>query len=330
MLSSYKAKIIVIILAVIITTVVVIQFIYYRKPYAYEVYVNGKHLAYIKNKQEFYNARMDIENELKKRFEKVFFSDDIKFKNLLWVSPNELSDGSILRKSIINNSNTKVSAVLMKSDGKEVAFLASESEMKKVLDNIKNIYKQKEKNEDFKLKNHITYIKEDVSLDKLKSVDDVVKIISINNKSPLISFTKENEVTKVENTSLSRAASTSSIMYIPSRGSITSAFGVRWGKMHNGVDIGSPMGDPIYAAMNGKIYYAGWEQGYGNVIKIDHGSGMETIYGHCSSINVSKGQIVKRGEKIGEVGSTGNSTGPHVHFEVRVDGVPQSPLKYLK
>lgn len=329
MLSRYKAKIMATILA-IITTVVVIQFVYYSNPYAYEVYVNGKHLAYIRDKKEFYDVKTDIEKELEKRVGKFFLSDNVKFKNLFWINPNKLSDSAVLKKNIISNSTTKVPAVLMKSDGKEVAFLANEDEMKKVLDNIKNTYIQKDSDGIFKLKNHITYIKQDVSLNKLKSVDEVVKVISTNNKGSLISFSKENKINKVENISLSRSASILSVMYTPSRGSITSVFGVRWGKMHNGVDIGSPMGDPIYAAMNGKIHYAGWEEGYGNVIKIDHGSGIETIYGHCSKIDVSKGKIVKRGEKIGEVGSTGKSTGPHVHFEVRVDGVPQNPLKYLK
>ena len=100
--------------------------------------------------------------------------------------------------------------------------------------------------------------------------------------------------------------------------------------MHNGIDIGASMGDPIYAAMDGKVICAEWEDGYGKVIKIDHGVGIETVYGHCSSIDVNVGQTVKRGEKIGLVGSTGNSTGPHVHFEVRIEDVPQNPITYLK
>lgn len=116
----------------------------------------------------------------------------------------------------------------------------------------------------------------------------------------------------------------------PSRGSISSPFGTRWGKMHKGIDIAANFGANINAALDGTISYAGWESGYGNVIKIDHGKGVETTYAHCSVITALKGEVVKKGTKIGEVGSTGNSTGPHLHFEVRENGVPKDPQKYIK
>lgn len=117
---------------------------------------------------------------------------------------------------------------------------------------------------------------------------------------------------------------------VPSRGTYTSSFGMRWGRMHNGIDIGAPIGTPIYAALDGVVSFSGVEDGYGNMIKIDHGNGIETFYGHCSVLNVSKGRAVKRGDKIAEVGNTGNSTGPHVHFELRVNGVAKNPTQYLK
>lgn len=117
---------------------------------------------------------------------------------------------------------------------------------------------------------------------------------------------------------------------IPSRGTYTSSFGMRWGKMHNGIDIGAPIGTPIYAALDGVVSFSGIEDGYGNMVKIDHGKGIETYYGHCSVLNVSKGMTVKCGDKIAEVGNTGNSTGPHVHFELRVNGEAKNPTQYLK
>jgi murein DD-endopeptidase MepM/ murein hydrolase activator NlpD len=112
-------------------------------------------------------------------------------------------------------------------------------------------------------------------------------------------------------------------------GSVTSEFGERWGKMHYGIDIAASSGTPIYAAYDGKVACAEWETGYGNVVKINHANGLQTIYGHCSHIDVKAGQTVKKGVRIAEVGSTGNSTGPHLHFEVRLNGKPQNPLKYL-
>ena len=119
-------------------------------------------------------------------------------------------------------------------------------------------------------------------------------------------------------------------MNTPSRGSISSSFGMRWGKMHKGIDIAANLGAAIHAALDGSVIYAGWQEGYGNVIKIDHGKDIETTYAHCSNITVKKGEVVSKGSKIGEVGSTGNSTGPHLHFEVRRKGEPENPAKYIK
>jgi murein DD-endopeptidase MepM/ murein hydrolase activator NlpD len=115
----------------------------------------------------------------------------------------------------------------------------------------------------------------------------------------------------------------------PVQGPVTSPFGWRWGRMHEGIDIGVPYGTPIHAAASGTIIYCGWESGYGNLTVIDHGGNLATAYGHQSSIAVSCGQQVSQGQLIGYVGSTGHSTGPHLHFEVRVNGAPVDPMGYL-
>jgi murein DD-endopeptidase MepM/ murein hydrolase activator NlpD len=115
----------------------------------------------------------------------------------------------------------------------------------------------------------------------------------------------------------------------PVNAPITSPFGWRWGRMHEGVDLGAAYGSPIAAAAAGVVIYAGWEDGYGNLVVIDHGGGLATAYGHQSRIAVSPGQSVSQGEIIGYVGSTGHSTGPHLHFEVRVNGQAVDPLGYL-
>ena len=115
----------------------------------------------------------------------------------------------------------------------------------------------------------------------------------------------------------------------PVNAPITSPFGWRWGRMHEGIDLGAAYGSPIAAAGAGVVIYAGWEGGYGNLVVIDHGGGIATAYGHQSQIAVSVGQSVSQGETIGYVGSTGHSTGPHLHFEVRVNGQAVDPLGYL-
>jgi murein DD-endopeptidase MepM/ murein hydrolase activator NlpD len=115
----------------------------------------------------------------------------------------------------------------------------------------------------------------------------------------------------------------------PVQGPITSPFGWRWGRMHEGIDIGVGYGTPIHAAAAGTVIYCGWESGYGNLVVIDHGGNLATAYGHQSSIAVSCGQQVDQGQVIGYVGCTGHCFGPHLHFEVRVNGNAVDPLGYL-
>ena len=104
---------------------------------------------------------------------------------------------------------------------------------------------------------------------------------------------------------------------------------MRWGRIHTGIDIGVSYGTPIHAAASGQVIYAGWMEGYGNLVFIDHGRGISTGYAHQSSIAVSNGQSVTQGQVIGYVGCTGHCFGPHLHFEVRVNGTPVDPLGYL-
>ena len=115
----------------------------------------------------------------------------------------------------------------------------------------------------------------------------------------------------------------------PVSGPITSPFGMRWGTLHPGIDIGVPIGTPIHAAAAGTVIYCGWMSGYGNLVMIDHGGDLATLYGHQSRIAVSCGESVTQGQVIGYSGCTGFCTGPHVHFEVRVNGSPVDPLGYL-
>jgi len=115
----------------------------------------------------------------------------------------------------------------------------------------------------------------------------------------------------------------------PVNGPVVSGFGMRWGRMHEGIDIGVGYGTPIHAAASGTVVYSGWMSGYGNFVIIDHGGGMATAYGHQSSIAAGNGQSVSQGQVIGYVGCTGHCFGPHLHFEVRINGSAVDPLGYL-
>ena len=131
-----------------------------------------------------------------------------------------------------------------------------------------------------------------------------------------------------------------STAYIPSgrpvqKLSLTSNFGVRsdpfngGARMHKGVDIPGPVGTPIYATADGIVNRSGWASGYGNLVQISHGHGMETRYGHMSKVLVAANSYVRRGQVIGLMGSTGRSTGSHLHYEVRVDGQAINPIPFV-
>ena len=115
----------------------------------------------------------------------------------------------------------------------------------------------------------------------------------------------------------------------PVSGPVTSGFGWRWGRIHEGVDIGASAGAPIVAAAGGRVVYASWMGGYGNLVVVDHGGGLATAYAHQSSFAVTGGQSVGQGQTVGYVGCTGHCFGAHLHFEVRVNGSPVDPLGYL-
>lgn len=120
------------------------------------------------------------------------------------------------------------------------------------------------------------------------------------------------------------------VFLMPTRGRISSRYGMRNGRMHRGLDIAASVGTPIKAADGGKVVYAGWKSAYGNLVEIDHGNGYKTRYAHCSKILVKVGDKVYKGQHIANVGNTGRSTGPHLHFEVLINGKNKNPANYVK
>jgi len=121
---------------------------------------------------------------------------------------------------------------------------------------------------------------------------------------------------------------------MPCHGIITSNFGWRRmsrsrGRLHKGVDIAAPIGTPVLAPADGRIAFVGRKGGYGNTVIIDHGGNLTTLYGHNGEIMVSEGESVRKGQQISSIGMSGHSTGPHVHYEVRVDGSPVNPSSFF-
>ena len=135
--------------------------------------------------------------------------------------------------------------------------------------------------------------------------------------------------------STSRSATTKKLdlgmsLVRPTSGVLTSRFGARWGSVHTGIDVGAPTGTSIKSAAGGKVIFSGWKGTLGKLVVVSHGNGVQTYYAHCSTLLVSVGDTVSTGQLIAKVGSTGRSTGPHLHFEIRVNGTAVNPQSYIR
>lgn len=219
----------------------------------------------------------------------------------------------------------KPNAYEIKMNDEFIAYVDNLDLFKKHVNELEKEINKKFK--DFKFTDKFTYSKIHIEYKFLTTKNHIEKNIINNSKTKVEALqakksiaTEDSKATTGKNLKLLR----------PCKGRVSSPFGIRNGKLHKGMDIANNTGAPIYAAYDGVISYVGWISGYGKTVKVDHGEGLETIYAHCSTLKVKKDQQVKSGDKIGEVGSTGRSTGPHVHFEVRINGVPQNPAKYMK
>lgn len=334
-------------------TIITSLFIYYNfKGNSYKVVINNKETVYVKSMEDIQKAKDTASNYLLERFVKDF---NVNFEiNKANAPANKTCNADDVVKAIYKSID--VEALQLKSDGKEVAILASEAEVQSFIKSIKDRAKEENKNANsIDIKNKITFVKETVSLDKVDNIEDVVTnimsqskdeaLISLNvvNKQTELTLIKDSEKTKenssTKNNSVDKkdvAASASVQTFsIPTRGVVSSAFGMRYhpilgyNKLHTGVDLAAPMGTPIISPFDGIVSYSGVVDGYGNTIILKSGN-MEVYFGHCSELLVKANTQVHNGDVIAKVGSTGQSTGPHLHFEIRVDGKPQDPMKYVK
>lgn len=185
--------------------------------------------------------------------------------------------------------------------------------------------------------------KYETELKDMTSVDDAVAklyvkpkevVVASNNNAETTTSTKKvssgtvNTSTKISSNKVGLGVS----LIKPITGTLSSRFGSRSSvrsSAHTGLDIAAPTGKSISAAASGKVTFSGWKGSYGNLVVITHSNGVQTYYGHCSKLYVSAGQSVSQGQSIAAVGSTGNSTGPHLHFEIRVNGVAYNPQNYV-
>ena len=293
----FKLSKIILLGLLLITTIILIKY----KP-VYSVYIDGNEIGYIDNKNdvEDYINHICNSNEANVAFASVNKMPEYEFK---LVNNNMQTDESQVKQLIDDNTTKTYTSYAITLNGENKMYLASMEDAEEVVRNLK------EENKDLQLGILQVYSE---NLEEIKATD--VKDASIS----LAKNVKEQE--EKERKIKQRTINGIYLAVKPISGVITSRYGSRWGSTHTGLDIATSLGTPIKAVAAGTVTYAGVKGSYGNLVIINHGNNVQTYYAHCSKIYVSKGDKIEAGDVISAVGSTGNSTGPHLHLEIRING----------
>lgn len=282
--------------------------------------IDGKNIGYVTNKEEFNNAIKKVASAYstnlnidESKITSINVKGNISFKDEK-VNISKLSSEEELADNIIKNKSLI-----------DVDIVVNDTRLVDIEPSVKI-----ERSEELLIG------ESKVTEGKKGKKEQNINITYRNGEKKSVSVLSENIIEQSSSKVITKGTKsilngTSAVFTSPTRGgTITSNFGERWGKNHNGLDIAGNIGDPVMAALDGKVKSTFYERdGYGNVVILEHEGGIETRYAHMSKIGVKTGDTVKKGDIVGEVGSTGRSTGPHLHFEVRVNGSPVDPQKYI-
>ena len=295
---------------------------------AYKIWIDDVFLGYVTSKSSFQNKVNEyIKGESQDKDNVAFVQIDSlpRYKLCLVKRTVELNDGKILEE--ITSEGKMYYKYFTVSDRDDRQYYLKDYESAEAV-----IEKLKEKNSSNKDKLKINQ-KYEVDEQDVSEVDDVVERlyekVKYTGTSNRVKASGTNSKSKGSNTSGKKVDIGISLIR-PSSGIISSTFGdPTRRRFHQGLDIASNACPPIHAAASGTVTFAGYSGGYGNKVVVSHGNGVETVYAHCSKIYVSAGKKVSQGQEIAKMGNTGNSTGIHLHFEVRVNGVAQNPQFYI-
>lgn len=289
----------------------------------YKVTANGEELGYVRNKNE-------VQNEINTIIENK--EDGVAFKNLeiepvyelKFVSNKEDNSKDVLNK-LKENISTTYTAYGITIDGNIETYVATEKEADKVVADLQKEYEDKMAVE--------IGVKQVFEKERIKTVEDKVAIANLKEDNLDVKLKKlEKQEEQEKNKKVESSKKVVVAVRPVSGGTITSRYGERSSvrsSTHTGLDIAVKKGTAIKAAASGTVTFAGYKGSYGYMVKIECDNGYEMWYAHCSKLYVKKGQRVSAGTKIAAVGSTGNSTGPHLHFEIRKNGKTINPQKYM-
>ena len=323
-----------IILFLIATFLIIGAVAFLYKP-TYSVHINGQQVGYTANK-----------SELQKRINEYVENGDGSNKNIAFVQVDSLPEYKLclLKRNIVPNDEEIYQKTINEGipyyryyaildNNEEKYYVSSFEEAEKVVNdlkekgstNIESISISEKYETDLKT---LTSTEEVVSKLYIEPVKTVTVAKNANTGSRARASGSVNTSSKISGGKASLGIS----LIRPVSGTITSRFGVRSNirsSSHTGLDIAAPTGTPVKAAASGTVTFSGWKGSYGYMIVISHGNGVQTYYGHCSKLYAKNGQKVSQGDVVASVGSTGNSTGPHLHFEIRVNGTAYNPQNYI-
>ena len=321
-------KLIILFMIAIFLIIGAVAFLY--KP-TYSVSIDGEQVGYTSNK-----------SELQHKINEYVDHGDGTNKNIAFVQVDKLPEYKLclLKRNIVTNDEEIYNKVVEQGIPyyRYYAILENQEEKYYVssFDEAENaVNTLKEKNSENIDKISILE-KYETGIKDMVSVDEVVSKLYVEKKKAVKvaqnTSSKASGYVNTQTTTSGGKASLGISLIRPISGTITSRFGVSSSirsSAHTGLDISAPTGTAIKAAASGTVTFAGWKGSYGYMIVISHGNGVQTYYAHCSKLYASVGQTVSQGETIAAVGSTGNSTGPHLHLEVRINGVAYNPQNYV-
>lgn len=334
------------------------SFIYIKYKPLYKVTFNGKVIGYIEDKDKMQEKIENFANNLEGNITsiKIEAMPEYEFELVSNVKENETKEEEILAL-VEESAEIKCRTYAIKLDGNEKGIVNTQEEAEAVVNEIKantteGVELNLEIEEQEKDKKDINPDTTTVEVAKTEINKDVeVKVREYEKEQEELKQQeekrKQEEAAKIA--AAKKAASVSARGTATTRGTagasipatgatfmrpvngatITSKYGKRSSGFHTGTDFAIALGTPAYAAASGTVTFAGWKGSYGYLVIIDHGNGYQTYYAHCSALYVTAGQTVTQGQNISTVGSTGNSTGPHLHFEIRYNGNTLNPQNYV-
>lgn len=292
-------------MTVVATILIFIIFISKYKP-MYKVTMAGETLGYITSKKEVEEIINNYKNTKEGNIAFIDIENMPKYE-LNLVPWNKEDSTSEVLKAVKDTSVVTYKLYAIKVGEESQAYVSTAEEAEEVIEELKQKF---DGMVDLKINMEEIYT---------SNIEDITSIDTKVAKANL-----DNEIIDGSNSAINGI-----ILSKPTTGIISSRFGPRWGRSHTGIDIASNTGTPIYSCSKGTVEFTGWYYGYGNLVIVNHGNGVKTYYGHCSKIYVSVGDTVTKDTVIAAMGSTGNSTGPHLHLEIRINGTVLNPQNYL-